>query len=332
MTTALIDADIIAFRAAAKVQDDFGDGKVSDSRVAIREAELLLQKWTQYIKPNTILLCFSCSSKKYFRHDIYPEYKAQRRELERPKALNDVIAHLKGKYKYLEIAGLEADDIMGIYGTGTMLQNPIIVSIDKDMQTVPTKVFNPDKMKRAVRINPGMANTLMFKQAMTGDTTDNYKGIPGTGPAKAEKIIQSAPAANPWPDVEKAFIDAKLTRDYAITMVRLARILRAEDFNFETGEVRLWHPEKPEWMTPSTRATTSAEASKSSSSSSKSVKTSPVTKQPQSPTSSSISADTAQKTMDFLPPSTSEKQGGTSTNSSSQSKNRKKVQSANETT
>lgn len=323
MTTALIDADIIAFRAAAKVQDDFGDGKVSDSRVAIREAELLLQKWTQYIKPNTTLLCFSCSSKKYFRHDIYPEYKAQRRELERPKALNDVIAYLKGKYKYLEVAGLEADDLMGIYGTSTRIKDPVIVSIDKDMQTVPTKVFNPDKMKRAVRINAGMANILMFKQAMTGDTTDNYKGIPGTGPAKAEKIIQSAPAANPWPDVEKAFIDAKLTRDYAITMVRLARILRAEDFNFETGEVRLWHPTNPEWMTPSARATTNEVASKSTTSSNKSVQTSPATKPPQSPTSSSTSADTAPKTTATTPQSTSAKQGGISTGSSSASKRKR---------
>lgn len=323
MTTALIDADIVAFRAAAKVQDDFGDGKVSDSRVAIREAEFILQRWTQYIKPNTTILCFSCSSKKYFRHDIYPEYKAQRRDLERPQALNDVIAYLKDKYKYLEVAGLEADDLMGIYATGTLLTNPVIVSIDKDMQTVPAKFFNPDKMRRALKINLAIANTLMFKQAMTGDSTDNFRGIPGTGPAKAEKIIQSAPAANVWPTVEKAFLDEKLTRDYAITMVRLARILRAEDFNFDTGEVRLWHPEKPQWMTPSTRAITDVEASRSTTSSSKSVQTSPATRPPQSPTSSNISADTEQKTTDSPPLSTSAKLGGISTGSSNASKRKR---------
>jgi DNA polymerase-1 len=292
--------------------------------VAIREAEFILQKWTQFIKPNTVILCFSCSSKTYFRHDIYPEYKAQRRSLERPQALNDVIAYLKDKYKFLEIPGLEADDVMGIYGTATTLTNPVIVSIDKDMQTVPAKVFNPDKMRRPVRINPAIANTLMFKQAMTGDSTDNYRGIPGTGPAKAEKIIQSAPAANVWPTIEKAFLDEKLTRDYAITMVRLARILRAEDFNFETGEVRLWHPEKPEWMMPSTRATTNEAASRSTTSSSKSVQTSPVTKPPQSPTSSSISADTEPKTTDSTPPSTSAKPGGISTGSSNASKRKRR--------
>jgi hypothetical protein len=325
MTTALIDADIVAFRAAAKVQDDFGDGKVSDSRVAIREAEFLLQKWTQFIKPNTSILCFSCSSKVYFRHDIYPEYKAQRRELERPKALSDVIEYLKEKYHYLEVKGLEADDLMGIYGTGTQFPNPVIVSIDKDMQTVPAKVFNPDKMRRAVRIHPGIATTLMFKQAMTGDSTDNYKGIPGTGPAKAEKILQEAPAANQWPSVEQAFIDAKLTREYAITMVRLARILRAEDFNFETGEVRLWHPEKPEWMTPSALNTTSVDQSRSTTSSKKSAETSPETKQSPSETSSSMSADTEPKQMDMLPQSTSAKRGGISTGSSKQSRKKREA-------
>jgi hypothetical protein len=238
-------------------------------------------------------------------------------------ALNDVIKYLKDKYKYIEIAGLEADDLLGIYGTGTQFPNPVIVSIDKDMHTLPAKFFNPDKMRRPIRTSLGMANTLMFKQAMTGDSTDNYKGIPGTGPSKAEKIIQSAPAANVWPTVEKAFIDAKLTRDYAITMVQLARILRAEDFNFETGEVRLWHPEKSIWMTPSARVTTNEVASKSTTSSNKSVQTSPATKPPQSPTSSSTSVDTAPKMTATTPQSTSAKQGGISTGSSSASKRKR---------
>lgn len=327
MTTALLDADIIAYRAAAKVQDDFGDGKVSDSRVAIREAEFLIMKWTQYIKPNNVILCFSCSSKTYFRHDIYPEYKEQRKEIERPQQLKAVIEHLKSTHKYLEIPGLEADDILGIYGTGTMLANPIVVSIDKDMQTLPVKMFNPDKMRRAVRINAGAANMLIFRQALTGDTSDNYKGIPGVGPAKAEKILQDAPASNPWPEVEKAFLEAKLTRDYAITMVRLARILRSEDYNFDTGEVRLWHPENPEWMTPSTRATINAAASKSTTSLNKSAPISQETKQQQLQTSSSTSADTEPSQTATPPQSTSAKRGGISTGSSFASK-RKRQQAA----
>ena len=323
MTTALIDADIVAFRAAAKSQDDFGDGKVSDARVAIREAEHILEQWVKYVKPNNVLLCFSCPTRKYFRHDIYPEYKAQRVQLEKPPALSQVIEHLKSKHKFMTLPGLEADDVMGIMATGTTIKDGVIVSIDKDMQTIPAKFINPDKMRRAIRINPGAANLLVFRQAITGDSTDNYRGIPGIGPVKADKILSDANQLNLWSAVEQAFNDNKLTTEYALTMVRLARILRAEDYNFETGEVRLWHPVKPQWMTPSAHNTTNSTVSKSTTSSSKSAEISPEMKQSQSPTSSSTSAATEEKTTDTQPLPTSAKAGGISTGSSKRSKQKR---------
>ena len=316
MTTALIDADIVAFRAAAKVQDKFDGELISDPRVAIREAEHILEQWTKFVKPNLTLLCFSCPTRVYFRHDIYPEYKAQRRGLVKPPALSAVIEHLKNKYKFITYPGLEADDVMGILGTSTTIKDPVIISIDKDMQTIPTKFLNPDKMRRAVRISPGAADLLVYKQAMTGDSTDNYKGIPGTGAVKAEKIIQESKQSQIWQSVERAFLDNKLTTEYAITMMRLARILRAEDYNIETGEVRLWHPVKPQWMTPSAHNTTNSTASKSTTSSSKSAATSPETKPSPSPTSLSTSVDTEEKTTAISPQRTSAKAGGISTGSS----------------
>jgi DNA polymerase-1 len=325
MTTALIDADIIAFRAAAKVQDRINGELVADSRVAIREADHLVSMWTKYVKPHVTLLCFSCSSRTYFRHDIYPEYKAQRRELERPPALSDVIEHLKKSYRYLEYRGLEADDVMGIYGTNPELTNPVIVSIDKDMQTVPAKWLNPDKMRRPLKQNAGMADLLMFKQALTGDSTDNYRGIPGIGPKKADAIIGAARQGMMWRDIEAQFIDAGLTSEYALTMVRLARILRFEDYNFETGEVRLWHPTHPRWMTPSTLNTTSSEAeSKPSTTSSASAETSPETKQSTLPTSSSMSADTDPSETVSRPASTSRNASGISKGSSTAAKRKRK--------
>lgn len=323
MTTALIDADIVAFRAAAKSQDDFGDGKVSDARVAIREAEHILEQWVKYVKPNNILLCFSCPTRKYFRHDIYPEYKAQRVQLEKPPALSNVIEYLKSKYKFMTLPGLEADDVMGIMATGTTIKDGVIVSIDKDMQTIPGKFINPDKMRRPVRINAGAANLLVFRQAMTGDSTDNYRGIPGVGAVKADKILGAANQLNLWGAVEQAFSDNKLTTEYALTMVRLARILRAEDYNFETGEVRLWHPAKPQWMTPSAHNTTNSTASKSTTTSSKSAETSPEMKQSPLPTSSSTSADTEEKTTVIQQAPTSAKAGGISTGSSKLSRKKR---------
>jgi hypothetical protein len=326
MTTALIDADIVAFRAAAKVQDKFDGEVVADPRVAIREAEVIIEQWTKFIKPNMIFLCFSCPTRQYFRNDIYPEYKQNRSGLEKPPALTAVTEYLKDKYKTIVYPGLEADDVMGICASDPRFYNPIIVSIDKDMQTVPGKFINPDKMRRAVKNNPALADLMMFKQALTGDSTDNYKGIPGVGPKKAEKILQGARQNALWTDISQAFLDAKLTTDYAITMVRLARILRYEDYNHETGEVQLWHPTTPVWMTPSALTTTSSKTeSKSTTSSNKSAPDSPETKHVQSQTSSSTSADIEVKTTVIPQSSISKKQGGISKNSSAALK-RKRAQ------
>lgn len=330
MTTALIDADIVAFKAAAKVMDKFDGETVSDNRVAIREAEHILDQWTKFLKPSLILLCFSCSSRKYFRHDIYPEYKGNRRDLEKPPALSAVIEYLKSEYRYLEYAGLEADDVMGINAGNPKLVNPVIVSIDKDMQTIPGKFFNPDKMRRPLKQNLGMADLLMFKQAITGDSTDNYKGIPGVGTKKADLILERAQRVSLWRDIEQAFLDAKLTSEYAITMVRLARILRFEDYNFDTGEVRLWHPTTPTWMTPSTLTTTDSTAeSKPSTTSSKSVETSQEMKQSTLQTSSDTSVDTDESKTVSRQASTSKSLGGISKGSSAALKRKRNSSDAN---
>jgi DNA polymerase-1 len=324
MTIALLDGDIIAFRSAAAVQDQGDELAPANPANAHKYAEVMIKEWTLRVKPHKIIMCFSDTSRKYFRHDILPEYKANRKDIERPSALISTIKYLESKYTYVRRAGLEADDLLGIMGTSPSLGDTVVVSIDKDMLTLPCKVYNPDKMRRPVRMREGMCDMLVLQQAMTGDSTDNYKGIPGVGPKKAEAIL--AKAANPyemWTNVLQAFLDAGLTAEYAIQMVRMARILRHGDYNETTGEVRLWHPNKPVWMTPSAHDTTNSEASKSTTTLSKSVEDSPATKPQQLPTQSSTSVDTEVKTTEQAQPPTSKRQGGTSTDSSNKSKRKK---------
>lgn len=295
MTTALIDADIVAYRAAAKTMSDFDGVLVGDPKAAIAQSEIILESWMRHVKPLNIIMCWSCETRKYFRHDIWPDYKGNRKG-ERPPCLPEVTAYLKDKYRSVIYRGLEADDVLGILGQSTTLVNPIAVSIDKDMQTLPIKSFNPDKMVRPLRMSVGMADRLMFTQALTGDSTDNYKGALGIGPAKAAKIIDACRPSDMWSGVRQAFLDAGHDETYAITMVRLARILRADDYN-ENGDVRLWLPHNQgEWMTPSALNTTSSTTeSKPSTTSPQSVPKSTVTKPSSSPTSSSTSADTEEK-------------------------------------
>lgn len=310
MTTALIDADIVAYRAAAKTMSDFDGELVGDPKAAIAQSEIIMESWMRHVKPLNIIMCWSCETRKYFRHDIWPDYKGNRKG-ERPPCLPEVTAYLKDKYRSVIYRGLEADDVLGILGQSTTLVNPIAVSIDKDMQTLPIKSFNPDKMVRPLRMSAGMADRLMFTQALTGDSTDNYKGAKLVGPVKAAKILDACRPSDMWSGVRQAFLDAGHDETYAITMVRLARILRANDYN-ENGDVRLWLPHNQgEWMTPSALTTTSSTTeSKPSTILQQSVPKSTETKPSSSPTSSSTSADTKEK---VLPKETSQKRHGIST-------------------
>tara|TARA_B100000795_G_scaffold146636_1_gene109878 strand:+ start:770 stop:1753 length:984 start_codon:yes stop_codon:yes gene_type:complete len=327
MTTALVDADIVAFKAAAKTMDRFDGELIGDPKTAIREAELILESWLRPVKANTVVLCWSCPTRKYFRHDIYEQYKGNRGG-EKPPALGAVIAHLKDKYKSVWYAGLEADDVLGILSGKPDIQDPVVISIDKDMLTLPTKFFNPDKYTRPIRNNVGMADRLMFKQALMGDSTDFYKGAPGCGNVKSDKILDSARPSNMWPTVLQTFLDANLTESYALTMVRLARILRFEDYNFETGEVRLWHPTQPTMMRPSALDTTNTAKSKPLITFSQSAEVLTETKPLLSPTSSSMSADIAAKE---LPKETSQKPHGISNASKKKSVKSKGKKNANTT-
>ena len=79
-----------------------------------------------------------------------------------------------------------------------------------------------------LEISEADADRYFLTQVLTGDTADGYKGVPGIGPKKAEAILGPRPD---WAAVEKAYIDAGLTRTTPstgasrqdIALVRLAR-------------------------------------------------------------------------------------------------------------
>jgi 5'-3' exonuclease len=66
---------------------------------------------------------------------------------------------------------------------------PIISSVDKDLRQSSGWNYNP-KSGELVLISPEEAERNMLTQLLTGDSTDNIKGVPGIGPAKAKKIVE----------------------------------------------------------------------------------------------------------------------------------------------
>lgn len=123
------------------------------------------------------------SGENNFRKKIFPEYKANRRKMERPPSLPMVKQYFI-HYPDQVADDLEADDLLGINQT----EDTCIVSIDKDMLTIPGWHYNFVKDEFTF-ITAGDSIKIFYTQLLTGDPADGIKGAKGIGIKKAEKIL-----------------------------------------------------------------------------------------------------------------------------------------------
>ena len=185
-----------------------------------------------------VVMCFT--EYPTFRHTIYPEYKANRKHKRKPLGLRKIIEGVRERYTSESYPGLEGDDVMSILATSKKYSDSIIVSVDKDMRSVPCTLLAGDDMEL---ITKRKADRHWMIQALTGDSTDNYFGIDKVGPVTAEKILGEAKTLEQmWEKVVAAYEKKKYNFAAAVLNAQLARILRDGDFDFDTGEVSLWTP------------------------------------------------------------------------------------------
>ena len=79
-------------------------------------------------------------------------------------------------------------------------------------------------------------------QTLCGDSTDGYSGCPSVGSKTAEKILD-VPTKDMWSVVVDAYKKKGLTYEDTLIQARVARILRGDEYNMDTGEMNLWIPE-----------------------------------------------------------------------------------------
>lgn len=249
MSIALLDADIIAYRASVAYQTDWGNGETSGNLTkSIEMADSLVREWTTKARCQTAVLCFSDEHARNFRRKVDPSYKAHRTGA-KPAVYYDVLKHLESKYRVQRLPWLEADDVLGVLGTSPKLTKPVVVSIDKDMLTLPCLVLNPTNMQRPRSIRPLEAMRNWFTQTLTGDSTDGYKGAPGIGPKKAEAILANVTnISEGWNAVLSAYVERGSDAKTALLNARLSRILQRSDYDTDKQMVRLWHPTTEEWI------------------------------------------------------------------------------------
>lgn len=176
--TALIDADIVAFRCAASVNTDEDGAK----EIALLRTDKLMRDLLE-VTEATEYKAF-LTGKNNFRKKINPEYKAQRKDKELPIWLNDCRQYLQSEWNTYVVNGYEADDALGMNQDSMS----IICTIDKDLDMIPGKHYNWLRGE-LYEISEIDALRNFYKQLLIGDKSDNIFGIPGIGKVKADKLI-----------------------------------------------------------------------------------------------------------------------------------------------
>lgn len=248
--TLLLDADVNAYVAATVHQKvtDWGDGAVSVVTDPLADALATLRDGVEEVKKHLgakrVIYCLS--DDKNFRKEILPTYKGNRRV--KPVLLPQIRDWIKQNTNCYVRPKLEGDDVMGILATHPTLVKgeKVIVSIDKDMKSIPGTVYNPRK-DDFQKVSVEEADHFHLMQTLTGDPVDNYKGCPGVGPVKARAILWEGAGslwASPWERIVAEYRSKSLTEADALVQARVARILRHTDYDFKRKEPRLWQPSR----------------------------------------------------------------------------------------
>lgn len=248
---ALIDGDIVVYRACVvqKREIDWdGDGSSTQSfsvSEAVKTAVDLTKNWTRNAGGNKTLVCLSPKDGNTFRKHIVPGYKNSRPD-EKPTGYWEVVEALENEFAVLRCDGIEADDALGITSTNPRTGPSVIVTADKDMQSIPGLYFRPGRDEKPRRISEMTANYFWMVQTLIGDPTDGYKGCPGIGIKKAQAALADVPHTIPamWERVQELFIAKGLDTNDAVVQARAARILRHGDYDEGNKLIWLWTPHR----------------------------------------------------------------------------------------
>ena len=168
---------------------------------AIKGVISMLKRIPQDYPGSSVIVIFDAKGKN-FRHDLYPEYKANR-----PPMPDDLRCQIEPIHQIIKAMGfplliipdVEADDVIGVLANeATHNKQEVIVSTgDKDMaQLVSEHVTLVNTMTDSKMDIAGVQEKFGVRPdqiidylALIGDTVDNIPGVPKCGPKTAVKWL-----------------------------------------------------------------------------------------------------------------------------------------------
>lgn len=193
---ALIDGDIVVYSNAASAEDD-------PVEVAYMRIDQMMHSILDTTGADTFRVFLSGSNN--FRHEIYPEYKANRKDMIDPRWRKACKEYLVREWDAEVTDGYEADDALGIVQCQNLLaqqarpNDTIIATVDKDLDMIPGMHYSWPIIRKGAVVREGKIYEVsevegirsFYRSLLVGDRTDNIFGVDGIGKVKAAKMIDN---------------------------------------------------------------------------------------------------------------------------------------------
>ena len=207
----------------------------------------ILERNLEAVKPDFCAIAFDLKAPT-FRHEFYDQYKAGRKPMPEELATQLPLAKETAKalgFVPLELAGYEADDILGTLAAMAEREDceAYILTGDRDaLQLISDRVhillatntdtvlFDTEQFREKYGVDP---TQFVDVKALMGDSSDNIPGVPGIGEKTALKLISEhgtlqgvyddLPTAELTPSVRRKLTEGE---ESAFLSKRLATICR----------------------------------------------------------------------------------------------------------
>ena len=191
-------------------------------------------------------------------------YKGQRKQ-DKPFHRDNVRAYMLDNYECVVANGMEADDMLAVYQTKAAPLTTIICSRDKDLKMVEGMHFTwpcakqpqwgPAPVDKLGELQydsgknklTGTGSKFFYSQVLTGDSTDNYSGLPRCGPKRAFELLEGGQSERDlFQAVSGAYRD-KFGDDWRDKMLEQAQLAWMCTELQEDGSPTMWEINE-EWV------------------------------------------------------------------------------------